>query len=140
MKKVKKVLKFHIKAGQASPAPPLGPTLAGEGININDFCQKFNEATKEMKQYTLPVVVQVYEGGSYNFQLKQPVTSELLKEVAGIEKGSGEPNKRKVAKITQDQLKEVAKRKMPDLNAQDMAQAMKIVEGTAKAMGIEVQS
>jgi large subunit ribosomal protein L11 len=139
MKKVKKILKFHIKAGQASPAPPLGPALAEQGININDFCQRFNEQTKEMK-YTLPVVVKAYEGGSYDFQLRQPLTSELLKEVVGIEKGSGEPNKKKVAKITKDQLKEIAKRKMPDLNVQDVEQAIKIIEGTAKSMGIEIQS
>ena len=116
MKKIKKILKFHIQAGKANPAPPLGPALAEQGVNINSFCQAFNDATKDMKQYTLPVIVKVYEDNSYDFELKQPLTSDLLKEVAGIEKGSGEPNKKKVGKITKDQLKEVARRKMPDLN------------------------
>jgi len=140
MKKVKKILKFHIQAGKASPAPPLGPSLAEQGININEFCQKFNEGTKDMKQYTLPVVVTVYTNGSYAFQMKQPLTSDLLKEATGIEKGSGEPNKKKVAKITHEQLKEVALRKMPDLNVNNIEQAIKIIEGTAKSMGIEIQS
>lgn len=140
MKHIKKILKFHIQAGKATPAPPLGPALAEQGLNINEFCQRFNDATKDMKQYTLPVVVRVYEGGGYNFQLKQPVTSDLLREVAGIKKGSGEPNKKKVAKITQDQLKAVALRKMPDLNSSNIEEAMKVIAGTAKSMGIEIQS
>ncbi len=140
MKKIKKVLKFHIKAGKATPAPPLGPALAEQGLNINEFCQKFNDATKEMKEYTLPVVVTVYENGRYDFRLKQPLTSDLLKEVAGIDKGSGEPNKKKVAKITQEQLKQVALRKMPDLNVNDIQEAIKIIAGTAKSMGIEIES
>ena len=139
MRKIKKVLKFHIKAGKATPAPPLGPALAEQGLNINEFCQRFNDATKEMKEYTLPVVVTVYENGGYDFQLKQPLTSDLLKEVAGIEKGSGEPNKKKVAKITKEQLKEVALRKMPDLNVDNLEAAMKIIAGTAKSMGIEIE-
>lgn len=139
MKKVIKILKFHIKTGKASPAPPLGPALAEQGVNINEFCQKFNSETQDMKPYTLPVVVKVYAGGSYDFEMKQPLTSDLLKEVTGIEKGSGEPNKRKVAKITRDQLKEVALRKMTDLNTKDIEQAIKIIEGTAKSMGIEIQ-
>lgn len=141
MKKIKKILKFHIQAGKANPAPPLGPALAEQGVNINSFCQAFNDATKDMKQqYTLPVVVKVYEDGTYDFQLKQPLTSDLLKEVVGIEKGSGDPNKKKIAKITRDQLKEIALRKMPDLNTDDIDQAIKIIEGTAKSMGLEIQT
>ncbi len=139
MKKIKKVLKIHIKAGQANPAPPLGPSLAEQGVNIPEFCKKFNDATKDKGEFTIPVIVTVYEDKSYKFDLRQPLTSELLKQVAGVKEGSGEPNKKKVAKITIDQLKRVAEKKMPDLNTTDIKKAMKIIQGTAEAMGIEIQ-
>ncbi len=139
MKKVKKILKIHIKAGKANPAPPLGPTLAEQGINIPEFCKKFNDMTKDKGEFTLPVVVTVYEDKSYGIDLKKPLTSELLKQIAGVKVGSGEPNKKKVAKITIDQLKEVAEKKMPDLNTTDLEKAMKIIRGTADSMGIEIQ-
>ncbi len=137
-KKVKTVLKLQIEAGKANPAPPLGPTLAQHGINISEFCQKFNDATKDKMGYKIPVIVTIYEDRSYDFELKQPLTSDLIKKAAGIEKGSGEPNKKIVGKITRSQLREIAKTKMPDLNTDDIEKAMKIVEGTARGMGIEI--
>ncbi len=138
-KKIQKIVKLHIKAGKATPAPPIGPALAQHGVNIAGFCQQFNDATKEKIGFTIPVEVSVYEDRTFDFKLKTPVTSELIKKAVGIEKGSGEPNKRKVGKITRDQLKEIAKQKMPDLNTQDIDQAAKIIEGTAKGLGLEVK-
>lgn len=138
MKKVKAIVKLQILAGKATPAPPIGPALAPHGINIAEFCQKFNDQTKDMTGFKVPVELSVYEDGSYAFKLKQPLTSELLKKAAAIEKGSGEPNRKKVAKITRVQLKEIAEKKMPDLNTHDLEAAMRIVEGTAKNMGIEI--
>lgn len=137
-KKAIAVIKLQIKAGQANPAPPVGPSLAQHGINIAEFCQKFNDKTKEKAGYIIPVEITVFEDRSYDFELKQPPASELLKKAAAIEKGSGEPNKKKIAKITKVQLKEVAEKKMPDLNTTDIEQAMKIIKGTAKNMGIEI--
>jgi large subunit ribosomal protein L11 len=139
MKKTKAIVKLQIPAAKATPAPPVGPTLAQHGLNIAEFCQKFNEVTKNQEGFTIPVEVTVYEDRTYDFKLKQPPASELLKKVAGIEKGSGEPNRTKVAKITKTQLKEIAEKKMADLNTDDVEQAMKIIEGTAKNMGIEVE-
>lgn len=139
MKKIKKVLKLHIKAGKANPAPPLGPSLAEQGVNIPEFCKKFNDITKDKGDFTIPVVVTVYEDKSYKLDLKQPITSELLKQITGAKEGSGEPNKRKVAKITISQLRQVAEKKMPDLNTTNIDKAMKIIRGTAEAMGIEIQ-
>lgn len=138
-KKVLAVVKLHIKAAQANPAPPVGPALATRGVNLADFCKKFNDATKDQAGFKIPVEVTIYEDRSYTFKLKQPPASELIKKTIGIEKGSGVPNKTKVGKITKDQLKEIAKRKMPDLNTDDIDQAVKIIEGTAKNMGIEVK-
>lgn len=138
MKKVIKTLKLHIAAGKANPAPPIGPSLAECGVNIAEFCQKFNDLTKEKGNYTIPTRITIYEDRSYDLQLMEPLTSELLKEVAGIEKGSGEPNRKKVSKISQDQLRKVAERKMKDLNANDIDEAMKIVSGTARSMGLEI--
>lgn len=138
-KKIKAIVKLHIKAGKASPAPPIGPVLAQQGVNIGDFCQKFNDATKEQEGFTIPVEITIYEDQSFNFVLKTVLTSELLKKAAGIEKGSGVPNRKKVAKITKKQLEEVARKKMVDLNTEDIEQAMKIVQGTAKNMGIEIK-
>ncbi len=139
MKKIKAVVKVQIQAGQANPAPPLGPALAQHGVNISEFCQKFNDATKNQTGFKLPVEITIYEDKSYNFKIKQPPAAELLKKIAAIEKGSGTPNKKKAAKITKAQLKEIAEKKMPDLNAFDIEAAMKIIEGTAKQMGIEIE-
>jgi len=138
MKKIKAVVKLQIKAAQATPAPPVGPVLAQHGVNIAEFCQKFNDATKENQGFVVPVEITVYEDRTYNFKLKQPPASELLKKAAGIEKGSGFPNKTKVAKITKAQLKDIAKTKMSDLNTDDIESAMKVIEGTARNMGIEI--
>jgi len=138
MKKPKAIIKLQIPAGKATPAPPVGPVLAPHGINISEFCQKFNDKTKERSGFIIPVEITVYGDRSYDFELKQPLASELLKKAAGIEKGSGAPNKEKVAKISRSQLEEIAKKKMPDLNTTDIKQAMKIIKGTAKNMGIEV--
>ena len=139
MKKIKAIVKLQIAAGAATPAPPVGPALAPQGINLMDFCKKFNDATKASAGFKIPVEVTIYEDRSFNLVFKQPPASELLKKAAGIEKGSGTPNKTKVAKITRAQLREVAEKKMPDLNANDIEAAMKIVAGTAKNMGIEIQ-
>ncbi len=138
-KKVKAIVKLQIQAGQATPAPPVGPVLAQHGVNIGEFCQKFNDATKNSQGFKIPVEITVYGDRTYDFSLKQPPASELLKKAAGIEKGSGEPNKTKVAKITRAQLREIAQKKLPDLNTDDVEQAMKIIEGTAKNMGITVE-
>ncbi len=140
MKKVKAIVKLHIKAAQANPAPPVGPALAAHGINIAEFCQKFNDATKDQTGFKIPVEITIFEDRTYNFKLKQPPAAELIKKAIGIDKGSGVPNKNKVGKITKAQLKQVAEKKMPDLNTTDIEQAMKIIEGTAKNMGIEVEN
>ena len=138
-KKVIAKVKLQIPAGQATPAPPVGPALAPHGLNISEFCQKFNDQTKDQTGFKIPVEISVYQDRTYDFKTKQPPAGELLKKAAAIEKGSGTPNKNKVAKITRAQLKEVAQKKMPDLNTTDIEQAMKIIEGTAKNMGIEVE-
>jgi len=138
-KKIKAILKLQILAAKATPAPPVGPALAQHGLNITEFCQKFNEATKDQEGFTIPVEITVYEDRTYDFKLKSPPASELLKKAAGIEKGSGEPQKTKVGKITREQLRKIAEQKMADLNANDIEQAMKIIEGTARNMGIEVE-
>jgi len=139
-KPIKAIVKLQIPAGQANPAPPIGPALAQHGINISDFCQKFNDATKDKAGYKIPVVVTIYEDRTFDFQLKQPLASDLIKKTAGIDKGSGEPNRKKVGKITKDQIKEIAKIKMPDLNTDDIEKAMKIIEAQARGMGIEVDN
>ncbi len=138
-KKVVSVVKLIVPAGEATPAPPVGPILAQHGINIPDFCQKFNDATQDKKGFTLPVTVKVYEDRSYDFQVKQPLVSDLLKKAAGIEKGSGEPNKKIVGKITKEQLKEIAEQKIKDLNTEDVEKAMRIVAATAGNMGIKIE-
>ncbi len=137
-KKIKAVVKLQIEAGKANPAPPVGPALAQHGMNISEFCQKFNEASKNQTGFTIPVEVVVYEDRSYNFKLKQPLASELIKKKLGIEKGSAMPNKNKIGKITRDQLRSIAKEKMADLNTKDIEMAAKILEGTAKNMGLEI--
>lgn len=135
----KAVVKLQIPAGKATPAPPVGPALAPHGINLNDFCQKFNDLTKDKAGYVIPVEIIIYEDRNFDLKVKQPPASELLKKAAGIEKGSGAPNKKKVGKITKAQLREITEKKMPDLNTSDLEAAMKIIEGTAKNMGIEVE-
>jgi len=138
MKKIKTKVKLQIPAGQANPAPPIGPALAQHGINISEFCQKFNDATKDKVGYKIPVVITIYEDRSFDFELKQPLASDLIKKAAGIEKGSGEPNRKKVGKLTKAQIREIAQMKLPDLNTKDLEKAMKIIEAQAKGMGIEV--
>lgn len=138
-KKVSKVVKLQLAAGKATPAPPVGPSLGQTGINIQQFCVQFNDRTKEMAGNIIPAVITVYEDRSFSFITKTPPASDLLKKAAGIKSGSGVPQKDKVGKITKDQLREIAKTKMADLNAYDEEAAMKIVEGTAKNMGIVVE-
>ena len=139
MKKIQNIVKLQIKAGKATPAPPVGPALAQYGLNISEFCQRFNDATKEQIGFTIPVEISIYEDRTYDFKVKSPLASELIKKAIGIEKGSGTPNKTKVGKITRAQLKEVAEKKLSDLNTKDIEKAMKIIEGTAKNMGIEIE-
>lgn len=139
MAKVKTVIKLQIPAGKANPAPPIGPALGQHGLNIQEFCTKFNEETKDMSGDIIPAEITVYEDRSFDFVLKTPPAAELLKKAAGVEKGSGEPNKTKVGTVTEAQVKEIAEKKLPDLNTDNVEQAMKIVRGTAKNMGIKVK-
>lgn len=132
-------MKLHIPAGQATPAPPVGPALAQHGVNIGDFAQKFNDATADKQGYKIPVDITVYEDGDYTFQLHEPPAAQLLKKAAGIDKGSAQANKKKSGTITQAQIREVAQQKMSDLNTDDVEQAVKIIQGTAKSMGLEVK-
>lgn len=137
-KKVTIVVKLQIKAGQANPAPPVGPALGQHGLNIQDFCTRFNEATKEMMGDVVPVEISVYEDRSFDFILKTSPAAELLKKAAGVKKGAGNPLTDKVGKVTKAQVREIAEKKMVDLNANDVEAASKIVAGTARSMGIEV--
>ena len=137
-KKIKTILKIQIEAGKATPAPPIGTALGPQGINIQDFCKKFNDATKDMAGDIVPAEITIYEDRSFTFKLKTPPASALLKKAAGIEKGSGDPLKNKVGKVTRADVRKIAERKMPDLNAENIEAAMRIIEGTAKNMGIEV--
>lgn len=132
------IVKLHIAAGQATPAPPVGPALAQHGVNIGEFTKQFNDATKENQGFKIPVEVNVYNDKSFDFVLHEPPAAELLKKAAGIEKGSGTPNRKKSAKITEDQLRQVAEAKMSDLNTDSIEEAMSIIEGTAKSLGMEV--
>jgi large subunit ribosomal protein L11 len=138
-KQVKVIIKLQIPAGQANPAPPIGPALGQHGLNIQDFCARFNEATKEMSGDIIPVEITVYEDRTFDFKLKTPPASDLLKKAAGLEKGSGESHKRKVGKVTKEQIRQIAEKKIVDLNAYSLEQAEKIIEGTARSMGIEVK-
>ena len=138
-KKVKKVVKLQIQAGKANPAPPVGPVLGQAQVNIQQFCSQFNDRTKDMMGNIIPVVITVYEDRSFTFITKTPPASDLLLKAAGISKGSGTPDKTKVGKITRAQLLEIAKTKLPDLNAYDVEAAARIVEGTARNMGIVVE-
>jgi large subunit ribosomal protein L11 len=139
MKKVKTIIKLQIPAGQANPAPPIGPALGQHGLAIAEFCQQFNEATKDKTGDIIPVEITVFEDRSYELKFKTPPVSSLLKKAAGIEKGSGEPHKKKVGKITKSQVEEIARKKMEDLTTEDLEEAKKIVEGTAKSMGITIE-
>jgi large subunit ribosomal protein L11 len=137
-KKVVEVMKLQIPAGKANPSPPVGPALGQRGINIMEFCKAFNEKTKDMMGFTIPVEITVYSDRSFTFVTKQPPASDLLKKAAGIQKGSSNPLKDKVGKITKAQLREIAEKKLPDLNTDDVEVAMKIIAGSARSMGIEI--
>jgi large subunit ribosomal protein L11 len=138
-RKVAQVLKLQIPAGQATPAPPVGPALGQAGINIMEFCKQYNAATQQQTGTIVPVEITVFEDRSFTFVTKTPPAAVLLRQKAGIEKGSSEPNRDKVGTVTKDQVREIAEIKMPDLNANDIEAAAKIVEGTARSMGITVQ-
>ncbi len=138
-KRIKKTIRLHIPAGQATPAPPVGPALAQHGVNIGEFTRSFNEATKANQGFKVPVDIIIYEDRAFDMKLHQPPASALLKKAAGIEKGSGTPDKIKVGNITKAQLREIAGQKMKDLNTDDIEDAMKIVAGTAKSLGITIQ-
>jgi len=137
-KKVVGELKLQIPAGKANPSPPVGPALGQRGINIMEFCKAFNEKTKDMMGYNIPVVITVYADKSFTFITKQPPMTDFIKKAAGIQKGSDNPLKNKVGKLTKAQVQEIAEKKMPDLNTKDVEAAMKIVEGSARSIGIEI--
>lgn len=138
-KKITKVIKLQIQAAKATMAPPVGPALGQAGVNGQQFVLQFNEATKEMAGWVVPVVITVYEDRSFEFITKTPPAAVLLKKAAKVDKGSGEPNTKKVAKVTKDQVKEIAETKMKDLNAADIEAAMRMIEGTARSMGFTVE-
>ncbi len=137
-KKVLAVVKLQCPAGQANPSPPVGPALGQHGVNIMEFCKTFNARTQERAGLIIPAVITIYADRSFTFELKSPPAAVLLKRAARVEKGSGEPNREKVGTVTRDQVREIAEMKMEDLNAHDIENAMKIIEGTARSMGIEV--
>lgn len=137
-KKVKAIIKLYCPAGQANPAPPVGPALGQHGLKIMDFCKAFNEKTKGQEGLTLPVVITAYEDRTFDFIIKSPPCSVLLKRACGIAKASGSPGKEKIGTVTKAQVKEIAMTKLKDLNTDDIEQAIKIVEGTARSMGIEI--
>lgn len=139
-KKIAAVIKLAINAGKANPAPPIGPALGQHGVNIMMFCKEYNARTADQAGMVVPVEISVYEDRSFTFILKTPPASKLIAKAAGIETGSGEPNRNKVGSITRTQLEDIAKTKMPDLNANDIEAAMKIIEGTAKNMGITISA
>ena len=138
-KKVKAIIKLQIPAGEANPAPPVGPALGQHSVNIMEFCKAFNSKTESQNGTIIPVVITVYEDNSFTFITKTPPAAVLIKKALTIEKGSGEPNKNKVGILKQDQLEEIAKTKMPDLNANDIEAAKKIIAGTAQSMGVEIE-
>ncbi len=140
MRKVLTMIKLQVPGGQANPAPPVGPALGQHGVNIMEFCKAFNAQTQNEGGTIIPVEITVFEDRSFTFITKTPPAAVLIKQAAGLEKGSGEPNRSKVGTITRDQVREIAERKMPDLNAHDVDQAAKIIEGTARSMGVEVAS
>jgi len=138
-KKVSGFIKLQIQAGAATPAPPVGPALGQHGVNIMEFVKAYNAATESQRGNVIPVEITVYEDRSFTFVTKTPPAAELIKKAAGVQKGSGEPHKTKVAKLSKDQVREIAEQKMPDLNANDIDGAMKIIAGTARQMGIETE-
>jgi large subunit ribosomal protein L11 len=138
MKKVTGQIKLQIKAGQANPAPPVGPALGARGVNIMEFCKQFNAKTQKDQGMVIPVVITVFSDRSFTFITKSPPAAVLLLKAAGIEKGSGEPNKNKVGKVTQDDIRKIAETKIDDMNAYTVEQAMKSIEGTARSMGLDV--
>jgi len=137
-KEVVSVVKLNLPAGAATPAPPVGPALGQAGVNIMEFVKAFNERTASLKGSTLPVEITVYKDRTFTFIVKQPLASDLIKQAAGIQSGSANPLRNKVGKITRQQLREIAERKMPDLNANDIEAAMRIIAGTARSMGVEI--
>ncbi len=137
-KKIKAIVKIQAPAGKANPAPPIGPTLGQHGVNIAEFCQRFNAATSKMGNDIIPAVLTIYEDRTYTFVLKTPPASTLLMKAAGIAKGSGKPLQEKVGKVTKAQIREIAEKKLPDLNTENLDAAMKTIEGTARQMGLEV--
>ena len=138
-KKVSGFIKLQIQAGAATPAPPVGPALGQHGVNIMEFVKAYNAATESQRGNVIPVEITVYEDRSFTFITKTPPAAELIKKAAGVQKGSGEPHKTKVARLSKDQLREIAEQKMPDLNANDVDAAMKIIAGTARQMGIDTE-
>ncbi|MFH1347522.1 MAG: 50S ribosomal protein L11, partial [Candidatus Margulisiibacteriota bacterium] len=132
-------VKLQIPAGKANPAPPIGPALGQHGLNIMDFCKQYNAATKDRGDIVVPVEISIYKDRTFSFILKTPPAADLLLKAAGVEKGSGEPNKVKVGKVKREKIKEIAQIKMPDLNANDIDAAMKIIEGTARNMGLTIE-
>ena len=139
-KKVMAVVTLQIRAGAATPAPPVGTALGQHGVNIMDFCKQYNDATAQMGGQVIPAVLSIYEDRTFSFILKQPPAAELIKQAAGIEKGSGVPNREKVAMLTQAQVRQIAEKKMVDLNANDVEMAARIIAGTARSMGVEVEA
>ena len=133
-------IKLHIPGGQANPSPPVGPALSQKGVNIMEFCKAFNSRTQDRVGYIIPVVITVYHDHSFSFITKTPPASTLIKKALKLDKGSGEPNREKVAAISKQQLRDIAEMKMPDLNAHDVEEAMKIIAGTARSMGVTVKS
>ena len=138
-KKVDAIIKLQIPAGKATPAPPIGPALGQKGVNIMQFCNEFNKKTKDQDGILIPVVITVYADKSFTFEIKTPPVSALIKKALKIEKGSGEPNKVKVGRLSKKQVEEIAKKKIKDLNAESLEAAMRIVEGTARSMGVEIE-
>lgn len=138
-KEIKTTLKLQLEAGKANPAPPVGTALGPHGVNIQDFCKQFNEATKDMAGDVVPAEITIYVDRSFTFKLKTPPVSSLLKKAAGIEKGAANPLKDKAGSVSRAQVREIAERKMPDLNTDNVEAAMRIVEGTARNMGIKVE-
>ena len=138
-KKLAGIIKLQIQAGAANPAPPVGPALGQHGVNIMEFCKAYHAATESQRGNVVPVEISVYEDRTFDFKLKTPPAAKLLLKAAGVAKGSGEPHKTKVAKVTMDQVREIAKTKAEDLNANDIDQAAKIIAGTARSMGITVE-
>ena len=139
MKEIAAIVKLQIKGGQANPAPPIGPALGSKGVNIMEFCKQFNARTQDKQGELLPVVITIYKDKSFEFVIKTPPAAELLKKAAKIEKGSPEPNRKKVGKVTWQQIREIAQKKMPDLNCYTLEAAMNMIAGTAKNMGLIIE-